>query len=48
VVPVVAVHGAQVPWGKVVMDGVPVEDVLQGCHAREPRFDETDRVGRDL
>jgi hypothetical protein len=24
VVPVVAVHGAQVPWGKVVMDGVPV------------------------
>jgi hypothetical protein len=24
VVPVVAVHGAQVPWGKVVMNGVPV------------------------
>ena len=24
VVPVVAVHGAQVPWGKVVMKGVPV------------------------
>jgi hypothetical protein len=24
VVPVVAVHGAQVPWGKVVIDGVPV------------------------
>jgi hypothetical protein len=24
VVPIVAVHGAQVPWGKVVMDGVPV------------------------
>jgi hypothetical protein len=24
VVPVVAVHGAQVPWGKVVMSGVPV------------------------
>ena len=24
VVPVVAVHGAQVPWGEVVMDGVPV------------------------
>jgi hypothetical protein len=24
VVPVVAVHGAQVPWGKVVTDGVPV------------------------
>jgi hypothetical protein len=23
-VPVVAVHGAQVPWGKVVMEGVPV------------------------
>jgi hypothetical protein len=23
-VPVMAVHGAQVPWGKVVMDGVPV------------------------
>jgi Nuclease-related domain len=24
VMPVVAVHGAQVPWGKVVVDGVPV------------------------
>jgi hypothetical protein len=24
VVPVVAVHGAQIPWGKVVVDGVPV------------------------
>ena len=24
VVPTVAVHGAQVPWGKVVMNGVPV------------------------
>jgi hypothetical protein len=24
VVPVMAVHGAQVPWGRVVMDGVPV------------------------
>ena len=24
VVPIVAVHGAQVPWGKVVMDGVRV------------------------
>ena len=24
VVPIVAVHGAQVPWGKVLMDGVPV------------------------
>jgi hypothetical protein len=24
VVPIVAVHGAQVPWGKVIMDGVPV------------------------
>jgi hypothetical protein len=24
VVPIVAVHGAQVPWGKVVSDGVPV------------------------
>jgi hypothetical protein len=23
-VPVVVVHGAQVPWGKVVMDGIPV------------------------
>ena len=23
-VPMVAVHGAQVPWGKVVMNGVPV------------------------
>jgi hypothetical protein len=24
VVPIVAVHGAQVPWGKVVTDGVRV------------------------
>jgi hypothetical protein len=24
VVPTVAVHGAQIPWGKVVIDGVPV------------------------
>jgi hypothetical protein len=24
VVPIIAVHGAQVPWGKVLMDGVPV------------------------
>ncbi len=24
VVPIVAVHGAQVPWGKVIVDGVPV------------------------
>jgi hypothetical protein len=24
VVPIVAVHGAQVPWGKVVAEGVPV------------------------
>ena len=24
VVPIVAVHGAQFPWGKVVTDGVPV------------------------
>ncbi|HEU4899118.1 MAG TPA: nuclease-related domain-containing protein [Actinomycetota bacterium] len=24
VVPILAVHGAQVPWGKVVMQGVPV------------------------
>jgi hypothetical protein len=24
VVPIVAVHGTQVPWGEVVMDGVPV------------------------
>jgi hypothetical protein len=24
VMPIVAVHGAQVPWGKVVIDGVPV------------------------
>jgi hypothetical protein len=22
--PIVAVHGAQVPWGKVLIDGVPV------------------------
>ena len=24
VVPVMAIHGTQVPWGKVVIDGVPV------------------------
>jgi hypothetical protein len=24
VVPIVAVHGAQVPWGKVVVESVPV------------------------
>jgi hypothetical protein len=24
VVPIVAVHGAKVPWGKVVVEGVPV------------------------
>ena len=24
VVPVMAIHGTRVPWGKVVMDGVPV------------------------
>ena len=24
VVPIVAVHGAQIPWGKVVTNGVPV------------------------
>jgi hypothetical protein len=24
VVPIVAVHGARVPWGKAVVDGVPV------------------------
>ena len=24
VVPIVAVHGAQVPWGKVVVDGMPI------------------------
>jgi hypothetical protein len=27
VVPIVTVHGAQVPWGKVVIDGVPVVSV---------------------
>ena len=27
VVAIVAVHGAQVPWGKVVMNGVPVVPV---------------------
>jgi Nuclease-related domain len=29
VVPVVAVHGAQVPWGKVVIDGVPVVSAMR-------------------
>ena len=24
VVPIMAIHGAQVPWGKVVVEGVPV------------------------
>jgi hypothetical protein len=27
VVPIIAVHGAQVPWGKVVTQGVPVVSV---------------------
>jgi hypothetical protein len=27
VVPILAVHGAQVPWGKVVVEGVPVVTV---------------------
>jgi hypothetical protein len=22
--PIMAIHGAQVPWGKVLMDGIPV------------------------
>jgi Nuclease-related domain len=29
VVPIVAVHGAQVPWGKVVVEGVPVVTARQ-------------------
>jgi hypothetical protein len=29
VVPIVAVHGAQVPWGKVVVSGVPVVSARQ-------------------
>jgi hypothetical protein len=29
VVPIVAVHGAQVPWGKVVTDGVPVVSAMR-------------------
>ena len=35
VVPIVAVHGAQVPWGKVVMNGVPVVAArrLRACFA---------------
>jgi hypothetical protein len=29
VVPIVAVHGARVPWGKVVVQGVPVVPARQ-------------------
>ena len=29
VVPIVAVHGAQVPWGKVVTQGVPVVSAIR-------------------
>jgi Nuclease-related domain len=32
VVPIVAVHGLQVPWGKVVIDGVPVVSARRQCH----------------
>jgi Nuclease-related domain len=39
VVPIVAVHGTQVPWGKVVMDGVPVVPARrrQACFASSRR-----------
>jgi hypothetical protein len=39
VVPVVAVHGAQVPWGKVVIQGVPVLPPrrLPACFANSRR-----------
>jgi hypothetical protein len=39
VVPIVAVHGAQVPWGKVVMNGVPVvaAGACQACFAPSRR-----------
>jgi hypothetical protein len=36
VVPVVAVHGAQVPWGKVVVEGVPVVPARPAKHASRP------------
>jgi hypothetical protein len=35
VVPIVAVHGAQVPWGKVVVEGVPVVSARR-VHASRP------------
>jgi hypothetical protein len=40
VVPIMAVHGAQVPWGKVVTDGVPVVAArhCQACFASCRRF----------
>ena len=39
VVPIVAVHGAQVPWGKVVTDGVRVVTArrLRACCAPSRR-----------
>jgi hypothetical protein len=33
VVPMVAVHGAEVPWGKVVIQGVPVVCQIGVCQA---------------
>jgi hypothetical protein len=46
VVPIVAVHGAQVPWGKVVMDGVPVVSArrLPGMLRRLPAVLGPERV----
>jgi hypothetical protein len=41
VLPMVAVHGAQVPWGKVVVDGVPVVPAR-----RLPSIEATRRVPR--
>jgi hypothetical protein len=54
VVPIVAVHGAQVPWGKVVTDGVPVVAArrlpwmlraLRRCWARADRLAGRPRPG---
>jgi hypothetical protein len=46
VVPIVAVHGAQVPWGKVLMDGVPVVSArrLPGMLRQLPAVLEPERV----
>src|SRR5215216_7563375 len=48
VVPIVAVHGAQVPWGKVVIDGVPVMPARRLPSMLHPPRGARARTGRRL